>query len=115
MTLIEKQQAFALFVADLIQHADALGYDVTLGETWRSPEEAARQAKADKGIKRSLHGSRLAIDLNLFKDGKYLRKTEDYQALGEWWEAQSIGDLECCWGGRFGDGNHFSIEHGGRK
>jgi hypothetical protein len=71
---------------------------VTLGEAWRSPEEAARLAKTGKGIARSLHTERLAIDLNLFKSGQYLFGTEDHRELGEWWEAQ---DALARWGGRF--------------
>lgn len=115
MTLREKQSIFALEVANLIQHAYALGYEITFGETYRSPEEAERLAKAGLGKKTSLHTKRLAIDLNLFKDGIYLTKTEDHRELGEWWEFQSTDKYTCCWGGRFKDGNHYSIEHGGRK
>lgn len=114
MTLREKQSLFALMVAKLIQQAHAMGYAVTLGEAYRSPEEAARLSKAGKGIKASLHTQRLAIDLHLFKDGRYLTDGDDYQPLGEWWELQS-GAVACCWGGRFQDGNHFSFSHGGRK
>lgn len=115
MTLREKQSIFVNLVAELINHAQSLGFALTFGETFRSPEEASRLAKLGKGIKNSLHTSRLAIDLNLFRDGKYLTKTEDHQVLGEWWEAQSFADIKCCWGGRFNDGNHYSIEHEGRK
>lgn len=109
-TLREKQSRFARMVAQLIDHATTLGYDVTLGEAYRSPEEAARLAKAGRGIARSLHGDRLAIDINLFKGGQYLNTTEDHRQLGEWWE--SIGG---AWGGRFRDGNHYSLAHDGRK
>lgn len=115
LTLRQKQSLFAMLVADLIHHAYASGYEVTFGETYRSREEAERLAKAGKGIKNSLHTQRLAVDLNLFKDGKYLISTEAYRSLGEWWELQSGPDHECCWGGHFGDGNHFSIAYGGRK
>lgn len=108
MTLREKQSLFAKFVAFLILEAEYLGYAVTLGEAYRSPEEALRLAKAKKGIARSLHTQRLAIDLNLFKDGHYLSSTESHRPLGEWWEQQHAF---CRWGGRFGDGNHYSFEH----
>lgn len=115
LRLRPKQSAFVRLVARLIEHAYANGYECTFGEAYRSPEEAARLAKAGKGITRSLHVDRLAIDLNLFKDGKYLTLTEHYRSLGEWWEAQSTVDVICCWGGRFKDGNHFSVAHEGRK
>lgn len=112
MTLREKQSLFAGLVAELLQRALALGFEVTLGEAYRSPEEAARLAKLGLGIKTSLHTSRLAIDLNLFKGGKYLTTDEAHRPLGEWWEQQ---DPLCRWGGRFNDANHYSLEHGGRK
>ena len=89
-----------------------MGYEMTFGETWRSPQEAARLVKLGQGIKNSLHTQRLAIDINLFKNGKYLTSTESYRFLGEWW--QTLHPL-CRWGGDFGDGNHFSLEHEGRK
>lgn len=115
MTLREKQSIFANLVAELIFEAQRKGYSITFGEAYRSKEEAERLSKLGVGIKASLHTQRLAIDLNLFKDGVYLSKTKDHQVLGEWWEGQSFGDIKCCWGGRFNDGNHYSIEHLGRK
>lgn len=100
MTLREKQSKFAVMVSRLIQKAVELGYEVTLGD-----------GRCTVGHKNnSLHYIGLAQDLNLFKDGKYLQSTEDHKTLGEWWE--SIGG---SWGGRFNDGNHYSIEHEGRK
>jgi hypothetical protein len=115
VTLREKQSLFAVLVARLIQHATGVGYEITLGEAWRSPEEAARLAKLGTGITRSLHCDKLAIDLNLFRDGQYLSSTEAHRPLGVWWEAQSTGAYTCAWGGHWGDGNHYSIAHGGRK
>lgn len=115
MTLREKQSLFCAMSADLIAQAGKMGYAVTYGETYRSKEEAKRLAKLGLGIEKSNHTIRLAVDLNLFKNGIYLTKTEDHQPLGEWWESQSFGDIKCCWGGRFGDGNHYSFEHEGRK
>jgi hypothetical protein len=112
MTLGEKQRKFTALVAELIRYAYSQGYELTLGEAWRPPETAAAYARAGKGIANSLHISRLAIDLNLFRNGTWLSKSEDFLPLGEWWEKQ---DPLCRWGGRFGDGNHFSLEHLGVK
>lgn len=109
-TLRQKQSRFAVMAARLILKAQEMGYEVTFGEAWRTPEQAALNAKKGTGISNSLHGDRLAIDLNLYKDGKWLDKTDDHKPLGEWWE--SIGGT---WGGRFKDGNHYSLAHGGRK
>lgn len=109
-SLRQKQSRFVLMVAGLIDYAYAQGYELTFGEAWRSEATAAANAKAGTGISNSLHTSRLAIDLNLFKDGAWLTKSEDHKSLGEWWE--SMGGT---WGGRFGDGNHYSLAHDGRK
>ena len=111
MTLREKQALFVRLVAELIQYASSLGYELTFAEAYRSPEEAARLAASGKGIAKSLHTSRLAIDLNLFKDGKWLSSTESHAPLGHWWEERH--EL-CRWGGRFNDGNHYSLTHDGR-
>lgn len=114
-SLRELQSIFAQQAAKLIQQAEKFGYDVTLGEAWRSPEEAAILAKEGKGITHSLHIERLAIDLNLFQNGAYLTDLKDYELLGEWWEGQSCDEFKCAWGGRFNDMDHFSIEFGGYK
>jgi hypothetical protein len=115
MTLLEKQFKFTRLVAELIAFAYTNGYNVSLGEAWRPPETASLYASQGKGIKDSLHCARLAIDLNLFKGKAYLTKTEDYRKLGIFWESLSCEDYKCCWGGRFKDGTHFSIEHNGVK
>lgn len=112
MTLREQQAIFSRLAATLILRAYELGYEISLGEAYRSPAEAARQAAAGRGIKNSLHTERLAIDLNLFRDGKWLQNSEDHRPLGEFWEA--LHPL-ARWGGRFGDGNHYSLERNGRK
>lgn len=118
MRLSEKQAIFTRLVARLILRAEVLGYDLTFGEAYRPPELSRLYAEQGRGIEYSLHSERLGIDFNLFRDGAYLKHSEDWKELGEWWEQQSIrhnGEvLVCCWGGRFGDGNHFSIKHGGR-
>lgn len=110
MSLGEKQRRFTRMIADLIVYAYKNGYELTWGEAYRTPEQAAINAQKGTGITNSLHCDRLAVDFNLFKDGKYLTSTEDHLPLGEFWE--SIGGT---WGGRFNDGNHYSLAHNGRK
>ncbi|EEQ4790530.1 M15 family metallopeptidase [Escherichia coli] len=112
MNLSEKQQLFAVMIADLIHWAQEHGYRLTFGEAYRTPEQAALNAKTGKGIRNSLHTLRLAVDFNLFINGEYQTDTDAYRPLGEYWE--SIGGT---WGGRFSraDGNHFSLEHNGMK
>lgn len=139
MTLSEKQQLFCRLIAELIVWVYARGWALTFGEAYRSDEQAELNAIGPRGredvaalvrerypalavalenngraggIRNSLHGKRLAIDLNLFVEGVYQSHTDDYRAVGEKWE--SMHHL-CRWGGRFNDGNHFSIEHEGVK
>lgn len=111
-TLGEHQELFMLLLPRLIDKAHELGYKLRGGELWRSDHAAAEYARQGKGINNSLHRDKLAIDLNLFRDGKFLTATEDHRQLGEFWE--SLHPL-CRWGGRFNDGNHYSITYGGRK
>jgi hypothetical protein len=106
MSLRKKQSLFVKKLALLIEYAYDQGYELTLSRGYASPAANA----ADGGHPNSLHTKRLAIDLNLFKDGEYLTRTEDHRPLGEFWE--SIGGT---WGGRFNDGNHYSLEHQGMK
>lgn len=113
MTLLQKQQEFVLMISQLIQFAYQNDYRLTFGDAYRDP-----RLHGEMGVKKSYssaksnHKIRLAVDFNLFKDGKYLTATEDYTKLGEYWE--SLGG---SWGGRFtsADGNHFSLEHNGCK
>ena len=95
----------------LIDKAHELGFELTIGDAFRDQRlHGAMGVKMGYGYKNSCHKLRLAIDLNLFKDGKFLEGTEAHRPLGEWWEAQGG-----AWGGRFNDGNHYSLEHGGVK
>lgn len=110
-TLGQKQRRFARMVARLIDQAHAMGYEVTLGDAYRDGRVFGPFGeKHGYGAAKSCHKLRLAIDLNLFKDGVYLTKSSDYAALGKWWESQGG-----VWGGRFQDGNHYSLEHEGSK
>ncbi|EPN4319650.1 M15 family peptidase, partial [Escherichia coli] len=87
MKLSEKQQLFAVMIADLIHWAQEHGYRLTFGEAYRTPEQAALNAKSGKGIRNSLHTLRLAVDFNLFINGKYQADTDAYRPLGEYWES----------------------------
>lgn len=113
MTLGKMQRKFSLMVAQLIIFAYSKGYEISLGDAYRDPR-AFGEVGETKGYGRanSLHKMRLAIDLNLFKDGKFLQNTDDHKELGEFWE--SLGGT---WGGRFSiqDGNHYSLAYRGLK
>ena len=114
MTLSEKQRRFMECVGALLtwvqNHQE---YEVTLGDGFRDPRAfGAVGTKKGYGRASSNHKVRLAIDLNLFIDGKYQTTSEAHRPLGEYWESL---DPLCAWGGRFQDGNHYSFTHQGRR
>jgi hypothetical protein len=108
-TLAQKQRKFAYMVGLLIQYAYDSGYELSVGDAMSSPVYKTAEGKMPH-MANSLHYDRLAIDLNLFLNGVYMTNTKEYEPLGVFWE--SLGG---SWGGRFNDGNHFSLAHGGRK
>jgi hypothetical protein len=109
-TLRQKQSRFARALARLILEAERQGYEVTFGDAYRDPRlHGVPGVKKGYGAANSVHKLRLAVDLNLFKDGRFLSSTESHRQLGEWWEAQHP---DARWGGRFEDGNHYSLAHG---
>lgn len=107
-------------VPRLIDKAHELGFEVTLGDAYRDPRShgklGQRLIRKDGqpvyGNLFSCHKLRLAIDLNLFRGGQYCTATEDHRQLGHWWEKQHEST---AWGGRWGDGNHYSLTHEGVK
>ena len=111
--LVELQIQHASNIAQLIMRLNLIGYGV-VGEEWKRPMEMVEiYAKRGTGSKNSLHPDKLATDLSLFKDGKYLTKTEDYKVAGDIWKSL---DPLCAWGGDWKvDGNHFSTMFMGRK
>ena len=98
-------------VSQLIVKAYEMGYEVTLGDAYRDPRlHGALGEKKGYSHRNSCHKIRLAIDLNLFKDGVFLTDGTGHKELGEWWESQGGS-----WGGRFNDSNHYSLEHNGNQ
>jgi hypothetical protein len=113
MTLSEKQRLFMRLLPDLIDFIHEQGYECTIGDGFRDPRSHGAQGVQmhDKfgnviyGRPKSAHKHRLAIDINLFKNGKYLTETEDHRLIGEYWESLHF----------FDDGNHYSLVHQGIK
>lgn len=147
MTLSEKQRLFTRNFMHFLVWAHAKGYEFTFGEAYRSDEQAEINAigpvgraqvatilknyhianlatkienNMGSGVRGTLHEIRLAVDMNLFIDGKYITDSEAWRPLGEYWK--SLHPLN-RWGGDFKDklgrskpdGNHISMEHEGRK
>lgn len=103
MSVGDKRRRMSKMLSLLEGYANLLGYEIAYDYSRRCEDCVI-------GHKTSLHKLGLAMDINLYKDGKYLETTDDHTPLGEFWEY--IGGT---WGGRFNDGNHYSIEHGGMK
>lgn len=98
--LFEKRAKFTKYFAQLIAYMIEQGYTPLHGKDGL------------KHMQRSLHFEGLAVDIDLFKDGKYLTSTADHALFGAFWKSL---DPDCCWGGDFNDGNHYSIAYQGRK
>ena len=99
-SLSKKQREFTLMVGRLIDFIYSHNMEATLGEVWRTPYQQAKYFLDGKSkTLHSKHLQRLAIDLNLFINNRYITDPEKYRPLGEYWE--SINP-ENVWGGRFG-------------
>ena len=113
MTLRKTQVEFTRLTARLIDYIFSRGYECTYGDAFRDERvHGAFGTKLGYGHPKSGHKKRLALDLNLFKNGEYLEGTDAHRPIGEWWEKQHP---LARWGGRFNDGNHYSFEWEGIK
>lgn len=138
----EQQRLFFSLACQWGLAIQVLGYEATFGEARRTDEQAEINAlgpalrnalvvllrrvpmfeplakaianNTGSGIRNSLHIDGLALDVNLFSAGTYQADgaSPAWVAAGKLWE--SLHPL-CRWGGRFGDGNHLSMEFEGRK
>jgi len=113
MRLGAQQELFMRLLPRLIDKAHSFGFEIRGGDLFRDPRSHGKLGKRTSyGRAFSVHKLKMAIDLNLFRDGKFITTTEGHRELGEWWEQQH---KLCCWGGRFNDGNHYSLEWEGLK
>jgi len=104
MALAPKQYEFAQMLDLLTAYIRFKGYRYTIGHVYRC-------ADCKVGKKTSLHKLKLAADINLYdKNWNWLKETEDHRQFGEFWEF--IGGT---WGGRFDDGNHYSLAYNGMR
>jgi hypothetical protein len=106
---ISEQAAFLLDLTKLINKATELGFVVTAGELFRTPEQQQIYVKTGRSkTMNSLHLQRRAVDLNFFVDGKLTYDKATLAPLGAFWE--SLHPLN-SWGGngvKLVDAPHFS-------
>lgn len=109
MSNVQNQAAFLLDVARLINRATELGFQVTAGELYRTPEQQEIYVKTGRSrTMNSLHLQRRAVDLNFFLNGKLTYDKHVLAPLGAYWE--SLHPLN-SWGGngvKLVDTPHFS-------
>ena len=113
MKLGKKQELFARLLPSLFLKAFELGFEIRPGDLFRDPRVHGHFGhKKSYSRSKSCHKLKLAIDLNLMLDNRLVKTAEGHRELGEWWEKQH---KLCRWGGRFNDGNHYSLTHHGAK
>ena len=117
MSLADKQKSFTRAVGRLISFATDKGYELTIGDAYRDPRvhgAFGSRTKDSYSDSRSVHKLRLAIDLNLFINGEYIKEGDHiaWKDLGSYWESINPN---ATWGGHFKDANHFSFTHNGCK
>ena len=109
MSNVSEQAAFLLDVGRLVQKATELGFQVTAGELYRTPEQQEIYLKTGRSkTMQSLHLQRRAVDLNFFMDGKLIYNKAAIAPIGAYWE--SLNPLN-SWGGngvKLVDVPHFS-------
>lgn len=109
MSLINEQWEFLQDVCKLIGKAKELGFVVTGGELYRTPEQQQVYVKTGRSqTMNSLHLKRLAVDFNFFREGKLVWDKPTLAPLGAYWE--SLHPLN-SWGGngkKLVDTPHFS-------
>ena len=106
---VERQQTFTLNVARLIIYINQQGYACTFGETLRTKEMAQIYARTGRGVLDSNHCYKLAVDLNLFKNGVYLSDAKEYRQFAEYWlTLNPFNESGYFW--KSVDANHFEMD-----
>ena len=96
MRLGKKQELFGMILLPrLLLKAAKLGnkygYDVRPGDLFRDPRMHGEFGeKKGYGHRHSCHKLKLAIDLNIVKDGKLDAVGKYHKELGKWWEKQNM-------------------------
>ena len=99
--LLDKQFQFCEILPKLLEEILRRGYKYTLGCAYCVKERHHRNG--------SCHYVRLAIDINLFKDGVWLKDGSGHDELHDFW--LKLGGAKPV----PGDLNHYSVEYLGRR
>ena len=115
MSLSKTQQRFSVCIGFLIVYAHSKGYGLTFGDAFRDSRVFGRFGEGSTySHDKSVHKLRLAVDFNLFIEGKFITDGDHpaYKDLGQYWKTL---DALARWGGDFEDANHFSFSYWGVK
>lgn len=74
----DAQRKLPLMLSKLILHAYEIGYELTLGEGFNAAGTGHKEG--------SNHYIKLAIDLNIFKDGVWLKDGTGHRELHDKWD-----------------------------
>ena len=98
MSLGHEKEIFTTHVVSLIQTAWSLGYQVRIGEVFRTPEQQALYVTTRRSeTMNSMHLKKCAIDLVLLRNNK-ICGYEEIKPLGDFWESL---DPKNRWGGNW--------------
>ena len=99
MTLGQRQRLHTWRIGMLIIYAYGIGYELTQGDAW------ALKGKGRPHSEESDHYDRCADDLNLFKNGRWLRSAKSHAPLRRYWE-EALGGKPAPMKGK--DANHYA-------
>jgi len=113
--LLDDQFIFSKNLGLLLTYLREHFYAWTMGESYRTKEQAELYAKEGKGIVNSQHCKRLAQDIFLFKkdeqdNWQMINDKEFYRQVGIYWESLNSNNR---WGGNFkslDDPYHFEMQ-----
>lgn len=97
MTLSQRQQIFTFNIHLLIDYAYKQGFKLTFGEVYRTLEQQRIYFNTGRSkTMNSRHLQRLAVDFNVFLNGRLLNSPAEIRPLGEFWISL---DKDNVWGG----------------
>lgn len=114
LSLGEKQREYVRCLGLLFQFVYSHdSWAFSLSEGYVGDTDARDGDRDSPHLKGGCHDFRLALDLNLFINGIWIKDGghKAWTAIGEFWEGTHP---LARWGGRFNDSNHFSFTHNGR-
>ena len=119
MTLGEARCKFSVCIAWLLlEMNNTPGYRAAMAE---GMDRRTTKDPTSDHLAGGTHDIGLGQDIDLYRlspEGEWVwcTETSDHEQFGTWWEDLGVrNELPLRWGGRFGDGNHYSFQWGNVK